>query len=312
MNEIQKVEDINQEVVDTEVSLVKIESSRAMQEIQAAVISAKKFPRDMIQAERRIMEACKRKALAEQAMYAYNRGGAMVTGPSIRLAEVLAQNWGNLSCGITELEQNQRESTMMAFCVDLETNYRKVVTFNVKNEKHSKKGIRRLTDPRDIYENNFNLGARRLRSCILAVIPGDIIEGAVATCERTLAGDKTEPIADKIKKMLGAFESIGVSKDMLEKRLSHKLDATIMTEIVALGKIYKSLQDGMSQISDWFSSAAESNDKAAVLTDKYKTKEVEMGKQADKAPPVKSKAEVLSQQTMVDEMPPFDEFEGSD
>ncbi len=155
------------EVTDKEVSAtpMQIENSRAMQEIQAAVISAKKFPRDTIQAHRRIMESCKRKSLAEQAMYAYPRGGQTVTGPSIRMAEVLAQNWGNLSCGITELEQSAAESTMMAFCVDLETNYRKAVVFNVKNERHTKKGVQRLTDPRDIYENNFNLGARRLRAC---------------------------------------------------------------------------------------------------------------------------------------------------
>src|SRR6185436_20398893 len=44
--------------------------AREAQEVQAAIIVAQKFPRDEIEAERRIMQACKRKGLAEQAMYA--------------------------------------------------------------------------------------------------------------------------------------------------------------------------------------------------------------------------------------------------
>ncbi len=261
---------------DMVASPMQIENSRAMQEIQASVISAKKFPRDTVAAHRRIIDACKRKSLAEQAMYAYPRGGQTVTGPSIRMAEVLAQNWGNLSCGITELEQNIKESVMMAYCVDLETNYRKAIVFNVKNERHTKRGVQRLTDPRDIYENNFNLGARRLRACILAVIPGDIVEEAVSTCEGTLAGDNSEPIADRLRKMATAFESIGVSQELLEKKLGHKLDATIAVEIVNLGKIYKSIQDGMTKIADWFDTGETNNAKADALTEKYKTKSTEV------------------------------------
>lgn len=251
-------------------TMTQVESSRAMQEIQAAVISAKRFPRDTIQAHRRIMDACKRKSLAEQAMYAYPRGGQTVTGPSIRMAEVLAQNWGNLSTGITELEQTPAESVMMAYCVDLETNYRKAVVFNVKNERHTKKGVTRLTDPRDIYENNFNLGSRRLRACILAVIPGDIIEEAITTCEKTLAGDKSEPLADRIRKMAKAFESVGVGQEMLEKKVGKKLDAFLAVEVVNMGKIYKSLFDGMTKIPDWFEVSTPNTAKESEVTEKYK------------------------------------------
>ena len=78
--------------------------SRQAQEVQAAMVIAKRFPRDEVESYNRIMQSCKRKSLAESAMYEYPRGGTKVTGPSIRLAEAMAQNWGNLDFGITELE----------------------------------------------------------------------------------------------------------------------------------------------------------------------------------------------------------------
>ena len=89
--------------------------SRQAQEVQAAMVIAKKFPRDEVQSFNRIMQACKRKTLAEQAMYEYPRGGTKVTGPSIRLAEAMAQNWGNLDYGIIELQQKSGESQVMAY-----------------------------------------------------------------------------------------------------------------------------------------------------------------------------------------------------
>lgn len=273
MNEL---ETIDKEIETQVPNAVQIENSRAMQEIQAAVISAKKFPRDTIASHRRIIESCKRKNLAEQAMYAYPRGGQQVTGPSIRLAEVLAQNWGNLSCGITELEQGEKESVMMAFCVDLETNYRKAVVFNVRNERHTKKGVYRLTDPRDIYENNFNLGARRLRACILAVIPGDVIDDALNECDKTLAGKSDEPLVDRAKKMLTAFESIGVSKDQLEVYLGKKIEAILVPELVKMQKVYKSITDGMSKPGDWFDVKEASSEKVNEMNEKYSAKKEEV------------------------------------
>lgn len=230
-----------------------IATTRAAQEVQAAMVIAKRFPRDVNQAYTNIVESCKRRMLADNALYAYPRGGQTVTGPSIRLAEMLAQMWGNLDFGIIELDQLDGESQVMAYCWDLETNTRQTKVFTVKHERHKKNGaVTKLTDPRDIYEMAANQGARRLRACILGVIPGDIVDSAVAQCERTMQGASSEPIGDRVRKMVAAFADLGVKQDMIERRLGHKLDATTETELVGLKKVYKSLHDGMSQVTDWF------------------------------------------------------------
>ena len=50
-------------------------TSRQTQEVQGQIVMAKKFPRDEIAARNRILTACQRKRLAEQAEYEYKTVG---------------------------------------------------------------------------------------------------------------------------------------------------------------------------------------------------------------------------------------------
>jgi len=226
-------------------------AQRESQEVQAMMVIAKRFPRDPVQAMDRILQACTRPTLAEGALYSYNRGGSDVTGPSIRMAEALAQNWGNLQFGIRELEQRGGESTVEAFAWDIETNTRQVKVFQVPHIRHTRKGQYKLEDPRDVYELVANQGARRLRSCILGVIPGDVVEAAVKQCETTLT-TTADTSQDAIKNMVTAFEAFEVSREQIEKRIQRRLDSITPALMVQMKKIYASLRDGMSSVSDWF------------------------------------------------------------
>lgn len=232
-------------------SLVEVESQRAIQEVQAAMVIAKKFPRDPIAAMDRILNACSRPTLAEGALYSYAKGGAEVSGPSIRLAEAVAQSWGNIQFGIRELSQSKGESTVEAFAWDVETNTRQVKIFQVPHIRYKRSGSQALTDPREIYELVANQGARRLRACILGVIPGDVIESAQRQCEVTLK-TSCDVSPDAQARMIDAFAPYGVTREMIEKRIQRRLDTITPALMVQLKKIYASLRDGMGQISDWF------------------------------------------------------------
>ena len=54
---------------------------------------ARMNPRDPVKAMDRILNACTRPTLANAATYSYSRGGSDITGPTIRLAEAIAQGW---------------------------------------------------------------------------------------------------------------------------------------------------------------------------------------------------------------------------
>lgn len=232
-------------------ALAQTDQQRAVAEVQAAMMIARMNPRDPIAAMDRILNACSRPTLANAAVYTYNRGGSDVSGPSIRLAEAMAQAWGNMQFGIRELDQRNGESTVQAFAWDVETNTRREVTFQVPHLRYTRSGSKRLEDPRDIYEMVANQGARRLRACILAVIPGDVTEAAVSQCETTMH-TTADTSAEAMRKMVEAFGAFGVSKEQIEKRIQRRLDAIQPAQVVGLKKVYASLRDGMSAPADWF------------------------------------------------------------
>ena len=247
--------DINRALSEARVSttpaMIEPENQRAIAEVQAAIFLAKKFPRDVQQAVDRIMIACQRPALAEAAVYTYAKGGTDITGPSIRLAEAIAQSWGNLQFGIKELDQRNGESTIEAYAWDTETNVRQNKVFQVRHLRFTRKGSYALEDPREIYELTANQGARRLRACILGIIPGDIVESAVEECERTMKA-KADTSPEGINKLLDAFDGIGVKKIQIEGRIQRRIDSITPGQMASMRKIFNSLRDNMSTISDWF------------------------------------------------------------
>ena len=232
--------------------MAESQSSRQIAEVQAAMVMAKRFPRDELQAIDKIKNACKRISLAEQATYSYPRGGQKVEGPSIRLAETLARYWGNIDYGMVELERGDGYTLMMAYCVDLETNTRATKVFKVDHVREKKGGNVKLTDPRDVYEIGANMGARRMRSCIMAVIPGDVQDLAVEEANRTLSGNNNGPIRERIEKMINAFGNFDVTKSMIETHLGYSVSAIDERTLVKLGKIYNSIKDGMGKVEDFF------------------------------------------------------------
>lgn len=236
-------------------AVVKSDSEKAIAEIQGRMVIAKRFPRDPVEAMDDIMRACTRASLAEGALYSYSRGGQEVTGPSIRLAEAMAQAWGNIDFGIRELSQANGESTVEAFAWDMQTNTRQVKAFQVPHIRYTRSGSRRLEDPRDIYEMVANQGARRLRACILGVIPGDVTEAAVKQCEETLKAT-ADVTPEGIRKMVESFARFGVTSEMIATRCQCRIDAIRPAQIVQLKKIYQSLRDGMSSPVEWFDMSA--------------------------------------------------------
>ena len=223
--------------------------TRQAQEVQAAMLVAKRFPRDEAVANDRILRSCTRPSLAEAAIYSYSRGGTEVSGPSVRLAEAIAQAWGNIDFGFIELEQNKLESQVMAYAWDLETNTRQSKVFTVPHIRQTKQGAYPLTDPRDIYEMISNQAARRVRSCILAIIPGDVVDSAVKQCELTLkSGSNGVPLEARINDMVQKFAEYEVTEEMLAAYVGKNISAFTEKDVISMAKVYRALNDGIAGI----------------------------------------------------------------
>lgn len=235
----------------SENNLLATDQARAVAEVKAALVIAASRPRNELQARDRLLQACQRIGLASSAIYKYNRGGSSVTGPSIRLAETAARAWGNITYGFRELSRNAGVSECEAFAWDLETNTKAVRQFSVRHRRDTKKGGYDLTEERDIYELMANQAQRRVRAAILEIIPGDIIEDALEQCEKTMSASVSN-VAEATKKLVQAFADMGVTREAIEKRLGHRIEATQPAEILNFRKIYTSIQEGMSEAKDWF------------------------------------------------------------
>ena len=250
---------------------IAIEASRAIAEAQGKLVIAKRFPRDEVQSYAKAMEACQRPTMAAKAFYSFPRGGQTVEGPTIRFAEELARCWGNIDYGIKELSQDDGKSEMQAYAWDLETNAQSVQNFTNphKREKTDKRTktvvMETLTGQRDIYENNANMATRRLRSRILAILPAWFVEDAIAECKKTLAGQNDTPLIDRVKKMVVQFAKLGVTQEMIEKRLKRKVDTMTSDDFVEYVGIYNAVKGGESKIADWFDARKEASDLTEAL-----------------------------------------------
>ena len=241
-----------------------VEQSRAVAEVQAAIVVAQQCPRNPAQAGRAVWEACGQMALAERAFFRYPKGKdengkpVYVNGPSVHLARELARCWGNIQYGISELRRDDGfgQSEMLAFAWDVQTNARASTTFIVPHRRDTKTGVKQLTDLRDVYENNANNGARRVREMIFAVMPVWLIEDAIEACHTTLKKGGGRPLAQRIADALRMFGELGVTEAQLESKLGQPSRDWTDQDAAQLSVIYRSIKRGEARKEDEFPAAA--------------------------------------------------------
>jgi hypothetical protein len=231
-----------------------IEQSRAIAEVKAAVVVAQQCPRDVNAAVEMMRESCAHPALASRAFFRYSRGGSQITGPSIHLARELARLWGNIQYGIKELRRDDQagESEMLADAWDVQTNTRSSSIFIVKHKRDTKNGQKDLTDLRDIYENNANQGARRVREAIFAVLPPWFIEEAKDLCMRTIEHGGGKPVATRIADAVNWFKGAHVRVAQIEEKLGRKRSEWEAADVAQLEVIARSIRNGETTTADEF------------------------------------------------------------
>jgi len=287
MNNVHDLPNANKLPANYSSSNTTIEAQRAISETQAAMVIAKQFPRNEKEALEKIKEACRRQKVAESAIYAYPKGkgekATIVEGASIRLAEVIAQNWGNIKFGWTELSRDNDESEIKVFAWDIENNIDSSRTVRIKHVRYAYGKNTPLKSPRDIYEIVAADASKRLRACLLAIVPADIVEEAMIECVKTLkATANISP--ENIKKLVEEFSKYDVTKQMIIDKIGRNLDSMQPAQVVHLRKIYASLKDGMSAAADWFAVDEPQSAKEAakdILTPKSTTKEPSAAEQEE-------------------------------
>jgi len=113
-------------------------------------------------------------------------------------------------------------------------------------------------DERDLRELTNRRGAILVRNCQLEIMPKDYIEDALSRAQETVEkGARTDP--DAWKKIANAFTELNISVDHLTRYLKHPLSESSPRELVALRAIWKSISDGNSTWSEYYSTSGDEN-----------------------------------------------------
>lgn len=228
-----------------------VEQSRAVAEVQAAVVVAQQCPRDLARAEAEMAASCGRLALAERAIYRVTNRGE---GPSVHLARELARIWGNVTYGVHELRRDDEAgmSEIQAFAWDVQANVRSTRTFQVPHQRMAGGKRKALVDLTDVYLNNQNIGSRAVRECIFTVLPTWFVDAAEARCRQTLRDGDGKPLAERINDAVAAFESQGIRQAQLEDKIGRKRGQWDAGDVASLAVLYQSLQRGDVTVAEEF------------------------------------------------------------
>jgi hypothetical protein len=224
-----------------------VEMSRAAAEVLAAIQVAQAVPRDIFAARQEMQEACSQLGLARRAFFAFPRAGQTVSGPTIHLAQELARIWRNTQYGMKQLRVDEiaGETELEAFAWDVQTNTRNSTTIVIPHRMDTKQGPKQLTDARDIYENNANMGSRRMRSSIYRILPKWFTDEAEEICRATVrAGESGIRFDQRVEILVKELGRGGVQLRRIEDKVGRKRAEWTTDDVVDLEIILGTLKRG--------------------------------------------------------------------
>lgn len=208
--------------------------------------SVSKFLRDCISLATTSVE------VAESCMYSVPRGGKMITGPSVRLAEMVASSWGNLHVGARVIDAGATELTAQAVAWDLEKNVR--VTVEAQRSIVGKRG--RFDDDM-IRVTGMAAISIALRNAVFRVVPRAYVDAVYAKARECAVGDLKTLVARR-DEALGRYAKLGVTQDRLFARLGIKGpdDYTLEHQELLVG-LYTAIRSSEVSIDEAFPALAQ-------------------------------------------------------
>ena len=224
-------------------------TAAAIQEIQASIVVAKRFPRNTDECWGKLMKSCQRQSFAKKARYTYPRGGKEIAGPSVNLARTAGQCYGNIRYGVDITRDDDENRSIVGWAWDVENNVRASYPDHFKKLIYRKKGGWIVPDERDLRELTNRRGAIALRNALLHIMPRDFIEDASAMCLKTLKENIKDPAGEK-KRLILEFEKIGVPVKLLTTYL--KTSEWSPDDLVELQGIIDAIKEGSGKREDYF------------------------------------------------------------
>lgn len=252
--------------------------------IDSMIATAKAFPRDVARAvSNSIYIATMDTETASSCTYSVPRGGKPITGPSVHLARIIMQNWGNLRVEMRVVDTTSKQIVSQAVAFDIESNI--AVKVEVRRSIMTKNG-RMNDDMITVTGNAANSIAER--NAILKVIPKGVTDKVYKAAMGLLTGDisdetklisKRKNVVSKLVKTYSVTE-----EEVLAAVGKTKMEHIGADELVVLIGIGTAIKEGDTTVDEAF------------RPDKTKKDNVDAAKEA-----IRNKANEGTQ-TVIDEM----------
>ncbi len=221
------------EVVQVISEGVEVFEAQERAAIDTQVATAKKYPRNLTKVRLNgIAIATMNKETAEACRYAKPVGGKNVVGPSVHLARILAQQYGNIRVQQRIKQITDRSIIAEAVAFDMETNY--AVCVEARRSIIDRKGNRYSDSV--IETNAMAILAVAERNAILKVVPKSIIDSVYDEAFKCANGDLSDN-AKLLQARDKAFElfktEYGATEDELLTCLGIKTKEAVKAEHIA-------------------------------------------------------------------------------
>lgn len=227
----------------------------AKAELDTRITTAHAFPRSTQVVVQSILSlATLNEKTAETMMYALPRGNKPILGPSIRLAEIVSQCYGNCvsESRVVAIDRVNKIITAEGLFTDLQTN--STVKASVERRISDKHGRLYSDDMITVTGNAARSIARR--NAILAGVPKAIWEQAYEAAEQCVAGD-IATLASTREKAIKAFAVYGLKPDQVFKLIDVKGEQDIgITEVLSLRAMFSSIKNGEATVEELLTEAA--------------------------------------------------------
>ena len=214
-------------------------------EFDIQVATAHKYPRNIKRASNNALTiATMDVATAQSCGYTLPRAGGNISGPSVHLAKIILQQWGNLRAEAKVVGIDDKHIRCQASVHDLETNVG--VRVEVLRKITDKKGNRFSEDMIVVTGNAGNSIA--LRNAVFNVIPRSIVDNIYKATRETIVGDisdATKLIAKRIKMLAHFKDTYGITEVQLLALLKvNSVEHITGNELIVAYGIDQSLKDG--------------------------------------------------------------------
>ncbi len=241
-------------------------AAQAAAQVQARYVMAVRNPRDLDAVRQDLLKDCARPGFAATAEYAKPIGQGKVVGPSIRFVENALRRFRNVLIETPVIFDSPKTRIVRVRVTDLESNLTQEKDVAVEktverskprptpelplgfiSSRENTSGGRTylvLATDDEILGKENALISKSMRNAGLRILPGDLVEDAIAACRTTRQkADKADPDAAR-KQLIDAFAKLHVTVSDLKAYAGDDLAKLSPAQLDDLRSIWNAIKEG--------------------------------------------------------------------